>query len=154
RRQGRRRPRDGSPATFRRQGRALRQGAMAARSSPLMEQFARIKRAHPDALLFFRVGDFYETFFDDAVEAAQRLGITLTSRNKNAPEPIPLAGIPWHQRDVYVARLLRQGRRVAVCEQLEDPAQAKGLVERGVTEVLTPGSVVSDAFLDGATSNY
>ncbi len=127
---------------------------MAARTSPLMEQFARIKRAHADALLFFRVGDFYETFHDDAVEASKLLGITLTSRNKNDPHPIPLAGIPWHQRDVYVARLLRHGRRVAICEQLEDPAQAKGLVERGVTEVLTPGSVVSDAFLEGARSNY
>jgi DNA mismatch repair protein MutS len=119
-----------------------------------MEQFGRIKRAHPEAILFFRVGDFYETFHDDAVEAARLLGITLTSRNKNDPHPIPLAGIPWHQRDVYVARLLRQGRRVAICEQLEDPAQAKGLVDRGVTEVLTPGSVVQDAFLVAGESNY
>jgi len=119
-----------------------------------MEQFGRIKRAHPDSILFFRVGDFYETFHDDAVEAARLLGITLTSRNKNDPAPIPLAGIPWHQRDVYVARLLKQGRRVAICEQLEDPAEAKGLVERGVTEVLTPGSVVADAFLVAGESNY
>ncbi len=127
---------------------------MAAKASPLMEQFGRIKRQHPDAILFFRVGDFYETFYDDAVDAARLLGITLTSRNKNDPDPIPLAGIPWHQRDVYVARLLRQGRRVAICEQLEDPAQARGLVDRGVTEVLTPGSVVSDAFLVSGESNY
>ncbi len=119
-----------------------------------MEQFGRIKRAHPDSILFFRVGDFYETFFDDAIEAAKLLGITLTSRNKNDPSPIPLAGIPWHQRDVYVARLLRHGRRVAICEQLEDPAEAKGLVDRGVTEVLTPGSVVADAFLVAGESNY
>ena len=89
---------------------------MAAKTSPLMEQFGRIKRAHPDTLLLFRVGDFYETFYDDAVQAAKLLGITLTSRNKNDPDPIPLAGIPWHQRDVYVARLLLQGRRVAICE--------------------------------------
>ena len=127
---------------------------MAAKTSPLMEQFGRIKRAHPEAILFFRVGDFYETFHDDAIEAARLLGITLTSRNKNDPNPIPLAGIPWHQRDVYVARLLRQGRRVAICEQLEDPEKAKGLVERGVTEVLTPGSVVQDAFLVAGESNY
>ena len=127
---------------------------MAAKTSPLMEQFGRIKRAHPDSILFFRVGDFYETFHDDAVDAARLLGITLTSRNKNDPDPIPLAGIPWHQRDVYVARLLKQGRRVAICEQLEDPAEAKGLVERGVTEVLTPGSVVADAFLVAGESNY
>ena len=127
---------------------------MALKTSPLMEQFGRIKRAHPEAILFFRVGDFYETFHDDAVEAARLLGITLTSRNKNDPNPIPLAGIPWHQRDVYVARLLRQGRRVAICEQLEDPEKAKGLVDRGVTEVLTPGSVVQDAFLVAGESNY
>ncbi len=119
-----------------------------------MEQFGRIKRAHPDTLLLFRVGDFYETFYEDAVQAAKLLGITLTSRNKNDPDPIPLAGIPWHQRDVYVARLLRQGRRVAICEQLEDPAMAKGLLERGVTEILTPGSVVEDAFLVAGESNY
>ena len=100
---------------------------MAAKTSPLMEQFGRIKRANPDSILFFRVGDFYETFHDDAVEAARLLGITLTSRNKNDPQPIPLAGIPWHQRDVYVARLLKQGRRVAICEQLEDPADTEML---------------------------
>jgi DNA mismatch repair protein MutS len=122
--------------------------------TPLMRQYVAAKQEHPDAFLFFRLGDFYEMFFDDAVRGAQLLGLTLTSRNKQDPEPIPMCGIPWHQRDGYVARLLRLGHKVAICDQLEDPAQAKGLVQRGVTEVLTPGSVTSDTFLDGAANNY
>ena len=119
-----------------------------------MRQYLATKHDHPDAFLFFRMGDFYELFMDDAVRAAQLLGITLTSRNKQDPEPIPMCGFPWHQRDGYVSRLLRLGHKVAICDQLEDPAQAKGLVQRGVTEVLTPGSVTGDQFLDGGTNNF
>ena len=119
-----------------------------------MEQYLRVKREQPDAFLFFRLGDFYEMFFDDAERGAALLGLTLTSRNKQDPEPIPMCGIPWHQRDAYLARLLRLGHKVAVCDQLEDPAQARGLVQRGITEVLTPGSVTGDAFLEGAGNNF
>ncbi|MEY4070365.1 MAG: hypothetical protein RL721_979, partial [Candidatus Eisenbacteria bacterium] len=126
----------------------------AAARTPLMRQYLTTKQEHPDAFLFFRLGDFYEMFFDDAVRAAQLLGLTLTSRNKQDPDPIPMCGIPWHQRDGYVARLLRAGHKVAICDQLEDPAQAKGIVQRGVTEVLTPGSVTSDTFLDGGGHNF
>src|SRR5213594_4004570 len=126
----------------------------AAARSPLMDQYHGIKREHPDAFLFFRLGDFYEMFFDDAVEGSRLLGLTLTSRNKQDPQPIPMCGVPWHQRDAYVGRLLRLGHKVAICDQLEDPSQAKGIVERGVTEILTPGSVVVDAFLDPATNNF
>lgn len=122
--------------------------------TPLMRQYLTTKSEHPDAFLFFRLGDFYELFFEDAVQAAQLLGLTLTSRNKQDPEPIPMCGIPWHQRDVHVARLLRLGHKVAICDQLEDPAQAKGIVQRGVTEVLTPGSVTSDTFLEVAAHNW
>ena len=122
--------------------------------TPLMRQYVAAKLEHPDAFLFFRLGDFYEMFFDDAVRGAQLLGLTLTSRNKQDPEPVPMCGIPWHQRDGYVGRLLRQGYKVAICDQLEDPAQAKGLVQRGVTEVLTPGSVTSESFLEGAANNF
>jgi DNA mismatch repair protein MutS len=118
-----------------------------------MRQYLDARTEHPDAFLFFRLGDFYEMFFDDAVRGAGLLGLTLTSRNKQDPEPIPMCGIPWHQRDTYVARLLRLGHKVAICEQLEDPAQAKGLVQRGITEVLTPGSVTGDSFLDPAAHN-
>jgi len=121
--------------------------------TPLMQQYARVKLEHPDAFLFFRLGDFYEMFFEDAVKGAALLGLTLTSRNKHDPEPIPMCGIPWHQRDIYVARLLRMGHKVAICDQLEDPAQAKGIVERGVTEVMTPGTVTAEGFLDPLSSN-
>ena len=130
-----------------------RVGAGAA-ASPLMVQYARLKAEHPDAFLFFRLGDFYEMFFDDAVEGARLLGLTLTSRNKQDPQPIPMCGVPWHQRDAYIARLLRLGRKVAVCDQIEDASQAKGLVQRAVTEVLTPGSVTGDEFLEGARNNF
>jgi DNA mismatch repair protein MutS len=119
-----------------------------------MEQYHALKQQHPDAILFFRLGDFYEMFFEDAEVAARLLGLTLTSRNRNDPNPVPLAGVPWHQRDVYVARLLRHGHKVAICEQLQDAAEAKGLVERGVTEILTPGSLLADAFLDEGESRF
>ena len=122
--------------------------------TPLMDQYRRAKQEHPDAFLFFRLGDFYEMFFDDALAGAQLLGLTLTSRNKQDPEPVPMCGVPWHQRDAYVAKLLRLGHKVAVCEQLEDASQAKGLVQRGVTEVLTPGSVVGESFLEPAANNF
>ena len=123
-------------------------------STPLMGQYLRVKREHPDAFLFFRLGDFYEMFFEDATRGAALLGLTLTSRNKHDPEPIPMCGIPWHQRDAYLSRLLRLGHKVAVCDQLEDAALAKGLVQRGVTEVLTPGSVTGDAFLEASANNF
>ena len=135
-------------------GGALGGASAAAARTPLMEQYARVKAEHPDAFLFFRLGDFYEMFFEDAVRGAALLGLTLTSRNRQDPEPIPMCGLPWHQRDAYVARLLRLGHKVAICDQLEDPASAKGLVQRGVTEILTPGSVTGDPFLDPAANNY
>ena len=128
-------------------------GRSAART-PLMDQYLSVKRAHPDAFLFFRLGDFYEMFFEDAVRGSALLGLTLTSRNKQDPEPVPMCGIPWHQRDAYIGRLLRLGHKVAVCDQLEDAAQAKGLVQRGVTEVITPGSVTGDAFLEAGANNF
>jgi len=119
-----------------------------------MEQYARVKSEHADAFLFFRLGDFYEMFFDDAVEGAALLGLTLTSRNKQDPDPIPMCGVPWHQRDAYIARLLRLGRKVAVCDQVEEASQAKGLVQRVVTEILTPGSVTGEEFLETAANNF
>ena len=131
-----------------------RRARRGADETPLMEQYRRAKSEHADALLFFRLGDFYEMFLDDAIEGARLLGLTLTSRNKQDPEPIPMCGIPWHQRDAYVAKLLKLGRKVAVCDQLEEPGPTRKLVERGVTEVLTPGSVVGEAFLDPAANNF
>jgi DNA mismatch repair protein MutS len=119
-----------------------------------MRQYLGVKHEHPDALVFFRLGDFYELFFEDAVEASSLLGLTLTSRNKHDADPVPMCGVPWHQRDAYVTRLLRLGRKIAICDQLEDPATARGLVQRGVTEVLTPGTVMGEALLDSAANNF
>src|SRR5256885_13369666 len=104
-----------------------------------MEQYARVKAEHPDAFLFFRLGDFYEMFFEDAVRGAQLLGLTLTSRNRQDPEPIPMCGVPWHQRDAYVARLLRLGHKGAIRDPLGDPASAQGPVPPRAAEHPTPG---------------
>src|SRR5690348_10640187 len=99
--------------------------SLAADATPLMAQYLEIKRAHPDCLLFYRMGDFYELFFDDAVQAARALDITLTKRGKHDGDDIPMCGVPFHAAESYLARLIRQGFRVAVCEQVEDPAEAK-----------------------------
>ena len=118
--------------------------------TPMMEQFDRIKAEHRDEILLFRMGDFYETFREDARIVSRVLGITLTARarNKSTGESIPLAGFPWHALDGYMSRLVRAGYRVAICEQTEDPATAKGLVNREVIEVVTPGTLVSGSALD------
>jgi len=121
--------------------------------TPMFRQYFRAKREHPDEILFFRMGDFYEMFFDDAKLAARVLGIALTSRSKD-PDAAPMAGVPCHSAAGYINRLIKSGYRVAVCEQLEDPASAKGLVERGVVRIITPGTVVEEELLDGARCNY
>jgi len=122
--------------------------------TPLMSQYREIKSQHSDCILLFRVGDFYETFYEDAVEVSSLLNIALTTRDKNKPNPVPLAGVPFHAAEVYVNRLLASGRKVAVCEQVEDPALAKGLVRREVIEVLTPGTSMSSHLLRDAENNY
>ncbi|NNE28791.1 MAG: DNA mismatch repair protein MutS [Saprospiraceae bacterium] len=123
------------------------------KTTPLMQQYFQMKQQHPDALLLFRVGDFYETFGEDAVKAAKALAITLTSRN-NGGSDIALAGFPYHSLDVYLPRLVRAGYRVAVCEQLEKPSKEKKIVKRGVTEVITPGVAVDDQLLEAKRNNY
>ncbi len=126
-----------------------------AKLSPAMEQYMRFKREHDDAILFFRMGDFYEMFFDDAREASRLLGLTLTSRNHGKSSgDIPLAGVPHHAKEGYVARLIGMGRKVAICEQVEDPKKAKGIVKRDVVEVVSPGTALSDSMLDGQRNNY
>jgi len=120
-----------------------------------MQQYLRIKGEHPHEILLFRLGDFYETFFDDAKIAAKALDIALTSRNAgDGEDAIPLAGFPAHAGEAYISRLLRAGHRVAVCEQVEDPQQAKGLVKREVVEVLTTGTALSEGFLESSQNNY
>jgi DNA mismatch repair protein MutS len=114
-----------------------------------MRQFARFKQAHPDCILFFRMGDFYEMFDRDAVLAHKLLAITLTERSKG----LPMAGVPFHAAEGYIRRLVAMGHRVAVCEQTQDPKDAKGIVERAVTRVLTPGTLVDETLLDASAAN-
>jgi len=116
--------------------------------TPMMQQYLRIKAEHPDILLFYRMGDFYELFFDDAREAAKLLDITLTARGRANGEPIPMAGVPYHAVDNYLSRLLRKGMSVAICEQISDPATSKGPVERKVMRIVTPGTVTDEALLE------
>ncbi|AHF15204.1 DNA mismatch repair protein MutS [Niabella soli] len=122
--------------------------------TPLMQQHKAIKQKYPDAILLFRVGDFYETFGQDAVIASQVLGITLTKRNNGAAASLDLAGFPHHSLDTYLHKLVKAGYRVAICDQLEDPKQAKGIVKRGVTEMLTPGTAVNDKLLEHKNNNF
>lgn len=122
--------------------------------TPLMKQYFEMKKKHPDAILLFRVGDFYETFSDDAIEASSILGITLTRRANGSAQSVELAGFPHHALDTYLPKLVRAGKRVAICEQLEDPKLTKKLVKRGITELVTPGVNTNDSTLEGAECNY
>ena len=122
--------------------------------TPLMQQHGAIKQKYPDAILLFRVGDFYETFGQDAVISSQILGITLTKRNNGAASSSELAGFPHHALDTYLHKLVKAGYRVAICDQLEDPKQAKGIVKRGVTEMVTPGTAVNDKLLEHRSNNF
>jgi DNA mismatch repair protein MutS len=122
-------------------------------STPLMRQYAAIKKQHPNALLFFRLGDFYELFFEDAVVAARELQITLTSRNKEKGQAIPMCGVPYHAAENYLSKLLRKGFRVAICEQMESPSAATKLVRREVTRVLTPGTAI-DSSVSSEENNF
>jgi DNA mismatch repair protein MutS len=114
----------------------------------MMQQYLRIKAEHPDSLVFYRMGDFYELFYEDARRAAKLIDITLTTRGMSAGAPIPMAGVPHHSVDNYLARLVRKGESVAICEQIGDPAKSKGPVERRVVRVVTPGTVTDDALLE------
>jgi DNA mismatch repair protein MutS len=127
---------------------------MTARVTPVMQQHAEAKRAHPDAIVFFRLGDFYEMFGDDAVVAAPLLELTLTSRNKGKPDEIPLAGVPHHAAAGYIARLLQLGHKVAICEQMADPSKVKGIVPRQVVRVITPGLVTEREHLESSANNF
>lgn len=135
-------------------GQTLTKLDTAANDTPLMRQWREVKGRHRDALVFFRVGDFYELFYGDAEEGSRLLGLTLTSRNNGAAARVPLAGVPAKALDDYLGRLVRLGRRVAICEQVEDPAEAKGIVRREVVETVTPGTVMSDSLLEPRRNNY
>lgn len=126
----------------------------AAADTPMMRQYLKIKANHKDAILFFRLGDFYEMFFDDAIEASRLLDLTLTSRNKNSDQPVPLCGVPYHSAESYIARLVKFGKKVVICEQTEEAREAKGIVRREVTRVVTPGMVLEEASLPARGNNY
>src|SRR5438128_11320916 len=131
----------------------------AGRVTPMMEQYIEIKAANPDCLLFYRMGDFYELFFDDAEVASRALGIVLTKRGKHLGRDIPMCGVPIERADEYLHRLIALGHRVAVCEQLEDPAEArkrgnKSVVRRDVIRLVTPGTLTEDTLLDARRNNY
>ena len=121
--------------------------------TPLMKQYIEMKGKHPDAILLFRVGDFYETFSEDAITASEILGITLTRRANGSAQYVELAGFPHHALDTYLPKLVRAGKRVAICEQLEDPKLTKKLVKRGITELVTPGVSINDNILNHKENN-
>ena len=123
-------------------------------STPLMKQYNEIKKDYEDSILFFRLGDFYEMFFEDAVKASKELGLTLTSRNKEKDANVPLAGVPYHSASSYITKLVSKGYKVAICEQVEDPKAAKGIVKREVVKVVTPGTVIDVDSLDSKSNNY
>ena len=128
--------------------------SMQTKPTPMMEQYLAIKARYPDALLFYRMGDFYEMFFEDAEKASKILEITLTSRNKNQATPIPMCGVPYRAVQGYIARIIERGMKVAICDQVEDPALAKGLVRREVVRVITPGMIVENEFLEAKANNF
>ena len=119
----------------------------APRLTPMYRQYLEIKKEYPDALLFYRMGDFYELFFDDAETAARELQLALTSRSRDEGG-VPMCGVPWHSAETYISQLVEKGFKVAVCDQMEDPKQARGLVKRGVTRVVTGGTALDDANLE------
>ena len=115
--------------------------------TPLMEQYKKVKDEYRDCLLFYRLGDFYELFYDDAVTASHELELTLTGKNAGPEGRVPMCGVPYHAAEIYIYRLIQKGYKVAICEQLEDPKQVRGLVKRGVIELVTPGVVLGDNIL-------
>ena len=122
--------------------------------TPMMQQYMEVKNQYKDCILFYRLGDFYEMFFDDALTASKVLEITLTGRDCGQPERAPMCGVPYHACDVYLNKLIENGFKVAICEQVEDPKLAKGIVKREVIRVVTPGTNMSNAILDETRNNY
>ena len=121
--------------------------------TPMMEQYFEIKKEYKDFLLFYRLGDFYEMFFDDAILASRELGLTLTGRDCGEAERAPMCGVPFHSAEGYIGELIEKGYKVAICEQTEDPALAKGLVRREVVRIITPGTVMENGLLSERTNN-
>ena len=125
-----------------------------AKKTPLMNQYKEIKARYQDAILFFRLGDFYEMFYDDAITASHELELTLTGKNTGEEKRAPMCGVPYHAAENYIYRLIQKGYRVAICEQLEDPKTARGLVKRGVIKVITPGTILYENAIADKSNNY
>ena len=121
--------------------------------TPMMQQYLKIKGQHPNELVFYRMGDFYELFYDDAKKASELMDITLTARGQSGGNPIPMAGIPYHAAEGYIARLVRAGQSIAICEQMGDPATSKGPIDRQVVRIVTPGTLSDDAYLEDRRDN-
>ena len=122
--------------------------------SPMMQEYIKTKEEYKDCILFYRLGDFYEMFFDDAITASRELELTLTGKECGQEERAPMCGVPHHASETYIAKLIEKGYKVAICEQLEDPKQAKGIVKRGVIRVVTPGTVMESSLLEEKKNNY
>ena len=122
--------------------------------TPMMQHYLETKNKYKDCILFYRLGDFYEMFFDDAINVSRELELTLTGKECGQEERAPMCGVPFHAADTYIARLISKGYKVAICEQLEDPKQAKGMVKRDVIRVVTPGTVIEANLLDDKKNNY
>ena len=122
--------------------------------TPMIKQYLSVKEKYPDAILFYRMGDFYEMFFEDAKLASGILDITLTSRDKNKEDSVPLCGIPYHAASTYIQKLIDKGHKIAICEQMEEPSKAKGIVRREVIRVITPGMILEDEFLAPKANNF
>src|SRR5215475_10775567 len=127
---------------------------MSEATTPLMQQYNTVKARYPHALLLFRLGDFYELFYEDAMIASRELQITLTSRNREKGQPIPMCGVPYHAAENYLARLIRAGFKIAICDQMEQPGPGKKLVRREVVRVVTPGTATDVAVLDAKENNF
>ena len=121
--------------------------------TPMMMHYIKLKEENPDSILFYRLGDFYEMFFEDAKIASQELNLVLTGRSAGIEEKVPMCGIPYHAANSYIQRLVKKGYKVAICEQLSDPSQSKGLVDRGIIKIITPGTYM-DSALDEKQTNY
>lgn len=132
----------------------MKEDVKMAELSPMMKQYLRIKSQNEDSILFFRVGDFYEMFFDDAKKASDELDLTLTGKDCGMGERAPMCGVPYHSCESYIARLVQKGYKVAICEQTEDPKTAKKLVDRDIIRVITPGTVIEDMMLEEGKNNY
>src|SRR4030067_2526287 len=123
-------------------------------TTQLLAQYKEIKERHKDSILSFRMGDFYEMFYDDAITASKLLEITLTARNREKGEDVPMCGVPYHAANAYIAKLIKKGFKVAICEQLEDPKSAKGIVKRDVVRIITPGTAIDPLLLDSKENNF